>query len=133
MIRCIDQPTLVLAWYCELGRRSRQKTGGRVPFQIQRRVHREAGATEQPVSIHTILFFYFIFFFNLHCTLPFFFLRLFTFNTMVTIIKKYGLRQSLSGKVNLQADIANNRRGRESKPLVPRTTEQSLNTLDLGE
>eukprot|EP01035_Chromulina_nebulosa_P024835 gene24835-32347_t len=58
---------------------------------------------------------------------------LFTFNAMVTIIKKYGLRQSLSGKVNLQADIANNRRGRESKPLIPRTTEQSLNTLDLGE
>ena len=54
-------------------------------------------------------------------------------NAMLTIIKKHGLQKSLTGKINLQADIANNRRDRENKPLVPSTTEQSLNTLDLGE
>ena len=59
--------------------------------------------------------------------------RLFTVNAMLTIIKKHGLQKSLTGKINLQADIANNRRDRENKPLVPSTTEQSLNTLDLGE
>ncbi len=55
-------------------------------------------------------------------------LRLFTINAIITIAKKHGLQKTLTGKINLQADIANNRRDRENKPIV-----QSLNTLDLGE
>ena len=55
-------------------------------------------------------------------------LRLFTINAVITIAIKHGLQKTLSGKINLQADIANNRRDRDNKPIV-----QSLNTLDLGE
>lgn len=45
---------------------------------------------------------------------------LYTLNGIVTVVRKHGLKAFLQPQgVNLQADIANNRRDRENKPLHP--------------
>lgn len=40
-----------------------------------------------------------------------------TTNAVITLIRRYGIVNVLKGNINLQADIANNRRAREKKEI----------------